>query len=299
MKRICKLISDYMGFLVLLAAVVALIMPNAFNSINPTVINPLLGVIMFGMGMALRIADFRIVFSRPKDVIIGCVAQFTIMPLLALALSHLFSLDEALAIGVVLVGCCPGGTASNVITYLAKGDLALSVGMTATAACLAFGGQICRRQCVRHAAEHPLGGHSAYCSRTHRQKYLAEIHGEGNSLPTSCVFAHHRLHCTYHHRCQCTEAAYGRYGHHYGYHPAQHLWTWVRLYDRAITATVRCQTARYQYRGWHAEQRTSLQPCHTAFCRLPDGDYPWGYFQRMAQYKRCHCCTSIYKTTVS
>ena len=137
MKRICKLISDYMGFLVLLAAVVALIMPNAFNSINPTVINPLLGVIMFGMGMALRIGDFRIVFSRPKDVIIGCVAQFTIMPLLALALSHLFSLDEALAIGVVLVGCCPGGTASNVITYLAKGDLALSVGMTATSTILA------------------------------------------------------------------------------------------------------------------------------------------------------------------
>ena len=137
MKRLCKLISDYMGVLVLAAAVVALIVPSAFSGIRPTVINPLLGVIMFGMGMALRLEDFKIVFSRPKDVIIGCAAQFTIMPLLAWVLSRVFSLDEALAVGVVLVGCCPGGTASNVITYLAKGDLALSVGMTATSTVLA------------------------------------------------------------------------------------------------------------------------------------------------------------------
>jgi BASS family bile acid:Na+ symporter len=92
---------------------------------------------MFGMGMALRIEDFRIVFSRPRDIAIGCLAQFTVMPLLAWVLSRLFALDEALTVGVILVGCCPGGTASNVITYLAKGDLALSVGMTATSTVLA------------------------------------------------------------------------------------------------------------------------------------------------------------------
>lgn len=137
MKKLCKLISDYMGVLVLLAAVAALIIPSAFSGIKTTIINPLLGVIMFGMGMALRIEDFKVVLSRPKDIAIGCVAQFTIMPLLAFLLSRLFALDEALAIGVVLVGCCPGGTASNVITYLAKGDLALSVGMTATSTLLA------------------------------------------------------------------------------------------------------------------------------------------------------------------
>ena len=137
MKQLCKLISDYMGVLVLAAAVVALVVPSAFSGIKPTVINPLLGVIMFGMGMALRLEDFKIVFSRPKDVIIGCVAQFTIMPLLAWGLAKAFKLDEALAVGVVLVGCCPGGTASNVITYLAKGDLALSVGLTGVSTLLA------------------------------------------------------------------------------------------------------------------------------------------------------------------
>ena len=137
MKRFCKLISDYMGVLVLLAAVVAMLWPEVFSRLKPTLISPLLGVIMFGMGLTLRWEDFRVVFSRPKDVMIGCLAQFTVMPLLAFVLARLFSLDEALTVGVVLVGCCPGGTASNVITYLAKGDLALSVGMTGVSTLLA------------------------------------------------------------------------------------------------------------------------------------------------------------------
>jgi BASS family bile acid:Na+ symporter len=100
-------------------------------------INYLLGVIMFGMGLTLNLNDFKIVFSRPKDILIGCLAQFTVMPLLAWGLAKAFQLDEALALGVVLVGCCPGGTASNVITYLAKGDIALSVGMTGVSTILA------------------------------------------------------------------------------------------------------------------------------------------------------------------
>ena len=121
----------------LLSAVVGLLTPSTFSGIKPVVINPMLGLIMFGMGMALSIDDFRIVLSRPRDIAIGCMAQFTVMPLLAWVLSRLFALDDALTVGVVLVGCCPGGTASNVITYLAKGDLALSVGMTATSTILA------------------------------------------------------------------------------------------------------------------------------------------------------------------
>ena len=137
MKKICHFISEYMGLLVLAAALLALLFPELFGQVRPTVINYLLGVVMFGMGLTLNLQDFRIVFSRPKDVLIGCLAQFTIMPLLAWTLTRLFQLDEALALGVVLVGCCPGGTASNVNTYLAKGDLALSVGMTGVSTLLA------------------------------------------------------------------------------------------------------------------------------------------------------------------
>ena len=137
MKRFCKLISDYMGILVLLSALAALLFPDTLSHLRPRLINPLLGIIMFGMGLTLQAEDFKVVFSRPRDVLVGCLAQFTVMPLLAFALTKIFRLEPALAIGVILVGCCPGGTASNVITYLAKGDLALSVGMTAVSTLLA------------------------------------------------------------------------------------------------------------------------------------------------------------------
>jgi BASS family bile acid:Na+ symporter len=137
MKRFCIFVSDYMGVLVLLSALAALLFPGTVGHLKPRLINPLLGVIMFGMGLTLKAEDFKVVFSRPKDVLVGCLAQFTVMPLLAFALTKIFRLEPALAIGVILVGCCPGGTASNVITYLAKGDLALSVGMTAVSTLLA------------------------------------------------------------------------------------------------------------------------------------------------------------------
>ncbi|UKK54615.1 bile acid:sodium symporter family protein [Prevotella sp. E2-28] len=137
MKKLCHYISEYMGVLVLGAAVLALLFPAALQQVPTKVINYLLGVVMFGMGLTLRLQDFKVVFSHPKDVVIGCLAQFTVMPLLAWALTRILSLDEALALGVILVGCCPGGTASNVITYLAKGDLALSVGMTGVSTLLA------------------------------------------------------------------------------------------------------------------------------------------------------------------
>lgn len=137
MKKVCDFIAKWMGILVLLTAIISLFLPELFLPIGMWVINPLLGLIMFGMGLTLSPNDFKIVFSRPKDVIIGCLAQFTVMPLMAWLLTKIFSLPADLALGVILVGCCPGGTASNVITYLAKGDLALSVGMTAVSTVLA------------------------------------------------------------------------------------------------------------------------------------------------------------------
>ena len=136
MKSVCDFIARWMGILVLLMAVFSLFLPAPMSSIPTWVINPLLGLIMFGMGLTLSAQDFRIVFSRPKDVLIGCIAQFAVMPFMAWLLVKVFSLPQELALGVILVGCCPGGTASNVITYLAKGDLALSVGMTAVSTLL-------------------------------------------------------------------------------------------------------------------------------------------------------------------
>lgn len=136
-KRICDLISSFMGVIILLSAVLALYFPSYFSFLSPSIINPMLGVVMLGMGLTLNPSDFKTVFSRPKDVIAGCAAQFVVMPLLALLLTKSFSLPAEIALGVVLVGCCPGGTASNVITYLSKGDLSLSVAMTTVSTLLA------------------------------------------------------------------------------------------------------------------------------------------------------------------
>lgn len=100
-------------------------------------IAPLLGLVMFGMGLTLTASDFVRVFRRPAGVAIGVASQFTIMPLVAFVLAFALRLPPELAAGVILLGCCPGGTASNVITYLARGDVSLSVSMTAVSTVLA------------------------------------------------------------------------------------------------------------------------------------------------------------------
>ena len=130
-------VGKYMAVIVLMVTAAALFIPKTGLWVSLSWINWLLMVIMFGMGLTLKIEDFKLIFTRPKDIIIGCIAQFTIMPALAFILSAIFNLDAALTAGVVLVGTCPGGTSSNVITYLSKGDVALSVSMTSVNTILA------------------------------------------------------------------------------------------------------------------------------------------------------------------
>ena len=137
LKKITDFVSKYMAIIVIAVAALALFAPNTVSFIKTSYVNTLLGIVMFGMGLTLKPHDFKVVFSRPKDVIIGCIAQFTIMPLLGFVLTKVFGLPTELAIGVILVGACPGGTSSNVMTYLSKGDVALSVGMTAVSTILA------------------------------------------------------------------------------------------------------------------------------------------------------------------
>ncbi|WP_407431031.1 bile acid:sodium symporter family protein [Methanobrevibacter sp.] len=136
MKRVFKFIEKYFFIIILLAVAVALIYPNSFkwvlntyNGIN--ILNLLLSLVLFTMGTTLKADNFIRVFKRPKEIAIGISAQYIIMPLLALSLASLFNLDAALTAGLVLVGTVPGGTASDVITFLARGDLALSVSLTA------------------------------------------------------------------------------------------------------------------------------------------------------------------------
>lgn len=97
----------------------------------------LLGIVMFGMGLTLRPVDFALVAKRPLPVLVGVVAQYVIMPLLALVVVKILGLPTEIAAGVILVGCAPGGTSSNVVSYLARGDVALSVTMTSISTLLA------------------------------------------------------------------------------------------------------------------------------------------------------------------
>ncbi len=137
LEKISDVFGKYMAWIVLVVAAVALFIPGSCLWIKTSWVNYLLMIVMFGMGLTLKLEDFRLIFTRPKDILIGCIAQFTIMPVLAFMLGKLFNLDADLLAGVVLVGTCPGGTSSNVITYLSKGDVALSVGMTSVNTLLA------------------------------------------------------------------------------------------------------------------------------------------------------------------
>ncbi|MBD1378739.1 bile acid:sodium symporter family protein [Metabacillus arenae] len=136
LERASKFAGDTFAIWVLLLAALGFLFPGGFVWIAPY-IPLLLGVIMFGMGMTLSVADFKAVFKQPKKVLIGVLAQFTIMPLLAYVLSVALQLPPEIAVGVILVGCCPGGTASNVMTYLAKGNTALSVAITSVSTLIA------------------------------------------------------------------------------------------------------------------------------------------------------------------
>lgn len=128
--HLCHFIERAMPILIPAVAAAALWHPETGLWIDGTAISPLLAVVMFGMGMNMSWRDVEPVLRQPKNILVGSAAQFLIMPALAMLLGTLFGLDAALLTGVVLVGTCPGGTASNVITFLAEGDIALSVGMT-------------------------------------------------------------------------------------------------------------------------------------------------------------------------
>ncbi|MEK5753436.1 bile acid:sodium symporter family protein [Acinetobacter variabilis] len=121
---------------VILFSAIALMLPDLFVWLR-AYIPWMLGLIMFGMGMTMTPGDFKSILQSPKAVAIGVVAQFMVMPGLAFLLCQLFQLPAEIAIGVILVGCCPGGTASNVITYMAKGNTALSVACTSVSTLLA------------------------------------------------------------------------------------------------------------------------------------------------------------------
>ena len=132
LRRLSVVLTRFMGVIIIAFSALALWQPWIFSWVAPH-ISAMLGIIMLGMGMTLHWQDFSHVLLHPRDLGLGLVVQFGCMPLLAFALCHVFALPPELAMGMILVGTAPGGTASNVLTFIARGDVAFSVAMTAAA----------------------------------------------------------------------------------------------------------------------------------------------------------------------
>lgn len=140
MKRVLFLshwLSSNASYFVIVIAILTFFCPDIFSWVKGNVQTIILGLIMLTMGLTLSTADFKVLAERPFDICIGACAQFLIMPCLAYSLVHLFHLEPALAIGILLVGCCPGGVSSNIMSFLCHGDVAFSVGMTCASTILA------------------------------------------------------------------------------------------------------------------------------------------------------------------
>ncbi|MCQ2112007.1 MAG: bile acid:sodium symporter family protein [Bacteroidaceae bacterium] len=137
LQTISRWLSTYTSWFVIAVAIFTFFVPETFLWVKGTLQTVVLGLIMLTMGLTLTTHDFKILFSRPLDIFIGACAQFILMPLIAYMLVHVFHLETALAIGILLVGCSPGGVSSNIMSYLCKGDVAFSVGMTCASTLLA------------------------------------------------------------------------------------------------------------------------------------------------------------------
>ena len=136
-KAISRLLSNYASPFVIASAIAAFFVPAAFDWVHGNVSSIILGVIMLSMGLTISMDDIRNLMKQPFHILLGAVAQYTIMPFVAFGLTKVFGLDPYLAVGIILVGCCPGGVSSNVMSFLARGDVTYSVSMTMVSTLLA------------------------------------------------------------------------------------------------------------------------------------------------------------------
>ena len=136
-KNISALLTKWTPAFVTAVAIFTYFFPNTFAWVKGNAQTSILGFIMLTMGLTLSKEDFRILISRPIDMLIGVTAQYLLMPLIAWTVAKALNLPHPVAVGLLLVGCCPGGVSSNIMSFLCKGDVAFSVGMTTVTTLLA------------------------------------------------------------------------------------------------------------------------------------------------------------------
>ena len=137
LKKFSRFLASQASPVVIAAAVLAYFVPELFSWVRGGSSLIIISLIMFSMGLTITTENFKILLSRPLDIFIGAVAQYTIMPLLAWSIAKSFNLPNEIAVGLILVGCCPGGVSSNIMSFLCHGDVPFSVGMTTASTLLA------------------------------------------------------------------------------------------------------------------------------------------------------------------
>ena len=137
LQRLSRLLADNASVFIIGIAILTFFFPHVFDWVRGNTQTIILGIIMLTMGLTLSTQDFKILAKRPFDIVLGACAQFILMPLIAWVLVSVWHLEPALALGILLVGCCPGGVSSNIMSYLCNGDVAFSVGMTCVSTLLA------------------------------------------------------------------------------------------------------------------------------------------------------------------
>ncbi len=137
LQSVSRWLANYTSLFIIGIAVLTFFWPHVFDWVRGNTQTVILGIIMLTMGLTLTTEDFKILARRPFDIFIGACAQFIIMPSVAYFLVYVWHLDPALALGILLVGTCPGGVSSNIMSYLCHGDVAFSVGMTCASTILA------------------------------------------------------------------------------------------------------------------------------------------------------------------
>ena len=130
LASLANAISSYFPLVVVSSALLGVFRPAALTWVPASWMSPFLGLSMLGMGLTLTFADFQRVLAAPKNILLGVCLQYSVMPSLAFVISRALVLPLDLTIGLCIVGACPGGSASNIVTYLAKADVPLSVAMT-------------------------------------------------------------------------------------------------------------------------------------------------------------------------
>ena len=140
--KIANWLSTYTSYFIIAVAVVTYFIPELFTWVHGTTQSSILGFIMLTMGLTLTMQDMKVLAARPWDILVGTCAQFSLMPLIAWTLTigvgYLgIVIPKPVIVGIILVGCCPGGVSSNIMSYLCRGDVAFSVGMTTVSTLLA------------------------------------------------------------------------------------------------------------------------------------------------------------------